>query len=354
VNDSPFVEAVTFLHCIQPCGFCLYHAYTHTALRVVYTTLIHRDASHSSYSSIMLHRGLDSLLPLPFRRSQEEFHGGLPPHDCTQPQLLIVPVHLLTHAQLNTSLLGETLLEENRTSDNPILNLLNEIPNEISEQINDRIGEITARLGIEDWYSAHMLTYCEGQYTPAEVANATVSESDISKNVTECSQSKAMYRFDPTRIIEDALNKSTGIEVTLSDLNWPQDIQDGIRALNALMAAMFVLYIIAICLIFVALLTAVFAVVASGRLSACVNFMVATLAFLAIGLASALVTAVMVKATDIINQYGNDIGVEAHRGSKFLGLTWAATALMFVVLIAWVVEFCVGRRQKKTTYAKAG
>jgi hypothetical protein len=200
-----------------------------------------------------------------------------------------------------------------------------------------------------------MLTYCEGQYTPAEVANATVSQSDISKNVTQCSPERAMYRFDPKAIIQEALNKTTGNEVTLDDLKWPQDIDNGIRALNALMAAMFVLYIIAICLIFVALLAAIFAVLASGRLSACVNFMVATLAFIAIGLASALVTAVMVKATKIINEYGNDIGVEANRGGKFLGLTWAATALMFVVLIAWVVEFCVGRRQtKRTTYAKGG
>src|SRR5690349_19321730 len=123
------------------------------------------------------------------------------------------------------------------------MDLLNKIPNEISEQINDRIGEVTARLGIEDWYSAHMLNYCYGQYTPAEVANATVSESDISKNVTGCSKSQAMYQFDPTRIIEDALNRTTGTEVTLSDLQWPEDIQNGIHALNALMAAMFVLYI---------------------------------------------------------------------------------------------------------------
>ena len=80
----------------------------------------------------------------------------------------------------------------------------------------------------------------------------------------------------------------------------------------------------------------------------------ALLAFIAIGLASALVTAVMVKATDLINQYGNDIGVEASKGNKFLALTWAATGVMFVVVLAWVVEFCVGRRQKRTPYAKHG
>ncbi|KAH5343764.1 hypothetical protein HBI48_213120 [Parastagonospora nodorum] len=261
--------------------------------------------------------------------------------------------HLLT---LNTSLLGETLLSESRPTDtsNPLTNLLNSIPNEISSAINDRIGEITARLGIEDFYSAHMLDYCYGQYTPLEVANATISDDDISKNVTGCSQSQAMYKFDPTRIVEEALNRTTGQRVTLQDLKWPQDIEDGVKALNALMAAMFVLYVIAICLIFVAFVAALFAVIASGRLSACLNFLMALLAFITIGLASALVTAVMVKATDLINQYGNDIGVEASKGNKFLALTWAATGVMFVVVLAWVVEFCVGRRQKRTPYAKHG
>jgi hypothetical protein len=201
-----------------------------------------------------------------------------------------------------------------------------------------------------------MLNYCYGQYTPVEVANATIPHKDISKNITGCSESQAMYKFDPTAIVQEALNRVTQGKVKLSDINWPEDIDDGIRALNALMGAMFVLYVLAICLIFVAMVTAVLAVLASGRLSACVNFLVATLAFLAIGLASALVTAVMVKAADLINEYGKDAGLVASWGSKFLALTWAATGLMFVVLIAWVVEVCVGRRNKKSTtpYSKHG
>lgn len=261
--------------------------------------------------------------------------------------------HLMT---LNTSLLGENLLDENRSSDNSILNLLNEVSNEISEEINDRIGEVTARLGIEDFYSAHMLNYCYGQYEPAEVANSTVSQDDISKNVTGCSKSRAMYRFDPTKIIEDALNRTVGTEVTLSDLQWPEDIQNGTAALNALMAATFVLYVIAICLIFVTLVAALFAVLTSERLSACLNFLIATLAFLAIGLASALITAVIVKGTKVINQYGNDIGIAANWGGKFLALTWAATGLMFIVLLAWSIEFCIGRRRhsRRASYTKHG
>ncbi|KAJ4307841.1 hypothetical protein N0V94_009592 [Neodidymelliopsis sp. IMI 364377] len=260
--------------------------------------------------------------------------------------------HLLT---LNTSLVGQTLLDENSSSSNPLLNLLNEIPNSIASTINDKIGEVTEELGIQDWYSAHMLNYCEGQYTPAEVANATVSQGDIHKNVTGCSKNRAMYKFDPTAILEEALNKTTGLDITLDDLDWPEDIDTGIKTLNALMGAMFVLYCIAIALIFVAMLASILAILMSGRLSACVNFLLSTLAFLAITLASALVTAVIVKASSIINDKGNDIGLQANWGGKFLALTWAATALMLIVALTWVVEFCIGRRHnKQPTYAKHG
>jgi len=253
---------------------------------------------------------------------------------------------------LNTSAVGENLISQaSSDSDSTLSSLWNLIPDSITDgvtdEINEQIDQFRERVGIEDFYSAHMLNYCQGQYEPGEKPNATVSEGEISKNVTECSKSKATYKFNPTEIIQDALNKS-GVDVTLSDLKWPEDLQDGIDALNTLMAAMFVLYVLAICLIFIALVAAAlsFFLSSSSRLTPCVNFLLSTLAFLAIGLASALVTAVMVKGSDVINEHGNAIGLEADRGNKFLALTWAATGLMLVALVAWIVGFCVRPRQK--------
>jgi len=257
---------------------------------------------------------------------------------------------------LNTSAIGENLISTSSSSSSSTLSsLLNLIPDEITDgvtnEINEQIDKFRERVGIEDFYSAHMLNYCEGQYEPGEKPNATLSEKDISKNVTECSKSRATYKFNPTEIIQNALNKS-GVDVTLSDLKWPEDLQDGIDALNTLMAAMFVLYVLAICLIFVTLVAAAISLFLSGssRLTPCVNFLLATLAFLTIGLASALVTAVMVKGTDVINEHGNTIGLEADRGNKFLALTWAATGLMLVALVAWIVGFFM--RPRQTVYSE--
>ena len=251
--------------------------------------------------------------------------------------------HVLT---LNTSMLGQGVLDSD--SDNPITNLLSgvDLPDSITDKIDEGINTVTERLGIEDFYSAHILNYCYGGYTPIETANATVDQDEISKNVTGCTKAKPMFAFDPTEIIQDAIDKS-GVDITLEDLKWPDNIQSGIDALRTVSIATFVLYCISIALIFLCLITAVIAILTSGRLSACLNLMLVTLAFLSIGIASGLVTAVAVKGADVINQYGNDIGIEAHRGGKFLAITWAATALMFITMIVWCLEFCIGHRRNR-------
>ncbi|KAF1975788.1 hypothetical protein BU23DRAFT_579007 [Bimuria novae-zelandiae CBS 107.79] len=259
--------------------------------------------------------------------------------------------HILS---LNVSRLGEGLVEGTIGQDEGTLgSLWDLVPDSIQDDVGEAAGAVADKLGIEDFYSAHLLDYCYGQFTPAEAPNATLDASDISRNVTGCSNSTAMFWFNPTEILERALNNS-GVDVTLSDLKWPQDIQRGLDALRLVSVTAFVLYCIAIGLIFLSFLAALVAVFAAGRLSACVNLLVGILSFLAIGLASALVTAVIEKGADVINKHGSDIGVRADKGKKFMAITWVATALMFVTLLLWVVELCVGRKRKGTYAAKHG
>ncbi|KAF2467539.1 uncharacterized protein BDR25DRAFT_63480 [Lindgomyces ingoldianus] len=253
--------------------------------------------------------------------------------------------HLLT---LNTSRIGENLLNSSTSgnSDNTISNLFHNITNSISNKINDAAGDLAEKLGVDDFYSAHILDYCYGDYVPTPLANATVSSSDIHKNVTRCSNRTAMFHFDPTEALQRSLNQS-GVDITLDDLQWPKDIQNGIDAIKILQETVFVLYCISIGLIFLALIAAFPALIAAGRMAACLNVMVASVAFIAIGLASAIVTAFIVKGSHLINKYGNEIGVEAHRGGRFLAITWAATALMFITLLLWCFETCIGHRRKE-------
>jgi hypothetical protein len=267
---------------------------------------------------------------------------------------LHVKPHPNTISQLNTSRIGYNLLNTTKQGDNPVSSFFHNIENHFSQEINEAAGDIAEELGLDDFYSVHLLDYCYGDYTPGPVPNATLSSKSIHKNLTACSNRTAMYKFDPTQIIQEQLDKS-GVNITLDDLNWPADIQKGINALHIVQTAAFILYCIAIGLIGLSLLFSLPAIFSAGRLAACVNVLVSILAFLAIGLASALITAVMVKGVSVVNKYGKEIGVEAHKGNKFLGITWAATGLMLIAMAWWCFETCLGHRKRAApTYSKQG
>jgi len=54
-----------------------------------------------------------------------------------------------------------------------------------------------------------------------------------------------MYHYDPTATIQRELAEG-GLNISLSDIGWPDDIQDQINDLDTAMDASFVLYCIAI------------------------------------------------------------------------------------------------------------
>jgi hypothetical protein len=119
------------------------------------------------------------------------------------------------------------------------------------------------------------------------------------------------------------------------------------------MAATFIIYCIGIAACGLAILTALIAFFLHGsRLISFGNWGLSFLAFLALAVASIIVTISGTKALDIFNKYGNEIGVYAYRGGKFLALTWSATGIMLIASVLWVAEMCVGRRQQRREYTE--
>jgi hypothetical protein len=180
--------------------------------------------------------------------------------------------------------------------------------------------------------------------------NATVSKKAIHKNVTSCSNRTAMYSFNPRQTLQMELDKSGHGNINLTDLHWPDQVDKGLKALRVASQAMFVLYCIAIAFAGIAAITALLSIFFTGRLSAFINVLVDLLAFLAIGIASAIATAIAVKAADVINKYGNDIGISAQKGGKFMTLTWVATGVMFLASLVWCFDCIAGRREKTGRY----
>jgi hypothetical protein len=143
------------------------------------------------------------------------------------------------------------------------------------------------------------------------------------------------------------------LHINLSDINWPSEIQDGLNALNTALDATFVLYAIGIAAAGCAILASLVACFLHGsRLISFGNWGLATISFLALLIASIIVTVVQSKATKLINKYGNEIGAYAYKGNKYLVLTWVAVAVMFLAMLAWVAEFCVGKRNRGREYTE--
>ena len=76
------------------------------------------------------------------------------------------------------------------------------------------------------------------------------------------------------------------------------------------------------------------------------------MAFLALGIASAISTAIIVKAVNAINKYGHEIGLAATKGKEFIGMTWAATVIMLLASFLWIFECVVGHRRGRSYVGK--
>lgn len=248
---------------------------------------------------------------------------------------------------LNTSRIGKEFFNTTSSnSSNSVVSFFDDIINDVQGEINDKINDVAQDLGLHDFYSAHLLNFCEGYYTPADMPNATISKGDISKNVTNCSNRTAMYNFDPRQMIQRELNESGHGDINLTDLGWPDEVDDAINTLEVASNAMFVLYCIGIAFAGLALISAIISIFFSGRLSAFANIIIDMIAFLAVGIASAIATAIAVKAADVINDKGDRIGISAQKGNKFMILTWVATACLLVASLVWCFDCVVGRRNK--------
>ncbi|GKU03513.1 sur7 protein [Fusarium langsethiae] len=259
-------------------------------------------------------------------------------------------------ARLNTSMIGHNVLDTDSsasTNDNEeddgifgaVKGKWNEVKDDIKGKINDVTGDIADELadtiGISEWYSIHIMATCDGQYKP----NATSPGAGY--NVTECTNSAPEKRFNLTEMLDKQLSVGP-FDLSLADINWPDNIQDSIDLLNKALLATFVLYVIAVGLSGLAMLASLAAFFLFSRRGVnTVNLILASLAALVLLVSSILVTVAGKKGVDKLNDVGDDVGISASIGNKFLGLTWAAAALMIAAVIYWFVHLCLMRRERK-------
>ncbi|CRG86807.1 hypothetical protein PISL3812_03819 [Talaromyces islandicus] len=184
-----------------------------------------------------------------------------------------------------------------------------------------------ADLGLKDFYTVHVLTYCEGSL-----------DSEGQRDVTGCSKRSAPFAFNPAKVLEfkDGFN--------VSDINWPDTITDDFGVMETTTKAMSVLYIIGVAATGVTFLIEILLTQAGGRPSMMAHlfFTVASfssclLSFVSLGVSSSVATVIAVQFVDLINRHGANYGIVALAGSKFLGMTWSAVVLLFFTVVISVI-----------------
>ena len=264
--------------------------------------------------------------------------------------------------KLNISQIGHGSLFNTSDGNGGLLSTLgNDIEQGINNILNDVTSDIASALGLPDFFKVHVTDFCQGTYSP----NATARHAKA--NVTECSNSALGFHFQPTEYVQQHLPSG----VTLDDIHWPSGVTDAEKTLKTISHVMIIFYVIAIALSGLAMITALVSVFFDGRLSALITWLVNVvgfrhhpdftecadrglqLAFAALGVASAVATAVIVIAVDRVNKFTDDVGISATKGGKFLAMTWAATAVMLLASFVSIGQCCVGRRRPKR-YEKEG
>jgi hypothetical protein len=211
-------------------------------------------------------------------------------------------------------------------------------------------SSIAKEIGIADFYVAHSLNYCEGYYVPGPVPNATLSAGQIKMNITNCT-SLGKADFVPGDAIQATLNK-TGTGLTLADLDWNTSIDDKVRQYQKYIKAFLILYAIGTGLSFLAFVLSIVWLFEGHRSVAAITGVLSFLAFLAIGIASALVTVVKILGDNAINKYGKDIGITANTSIKMLGISWAGTACILIATLFGCFGICCGASARRHTHGK--
>ncbi|PSR82490.1 actin cortical patch SUR7/pH-response regulator pali [Coniella lustricola] len=198
---------------------------------------------------------------------------------------------------------------------------------------NDVADKLSKELGIEQFYSIHVLDLCQGNYAP----NATAENAHV--NITSCTKPGSTTAMD----ISTLLNKQLSVgpfNVSLSDLGFTSKLEDKLGKLPSIFEALAALYIVSAIFTGLSMLGAAAALILlpnHGRILVISNLVCSGLGFLFLLIGSLMYT---IGAAEIVkkihSENAKDIGLSVSIGQKFEGLTWAAFALITIAAAYWV------------------
>ncbi|TRX93126.1 hypothetical protein FHL15_005994 [Xylaria flabelliformis] len=201
--------------------------------------------------------------------------------------------------------------------------------NNITDGIAD---EVTKDLGISQWYSLHIMTACEGMFSP------NVSNPSAWYNLTNCTAQQPGLRLNLSEILDHEIQAGP-LKLNLNQLPIPEKVQDAVDIVNNALLALFVFYALAGGLAGLSfLLSLAVLIFLRKRVTKPVvwaNTGIAGLGTFFLLVGSAVITYVNNKGVEEINKAGKDVGISGIKGTKLITLSWITFGLMAFTALYW-------------------
>ncbi|KAL8880000.1 MAG: hypothetical protein Q9192_008113, partial [Flavoplaca navasiana] len=217
----------------------------------------------------------------------------------------------------------------------------NKAKNATAKIVSTFINETIDTLGIQDFYQAHLLTYCEGLYT----------NRGGKRNITYCSNG------NPNRLNDSSVGVNTrkddGPFGFINELHLPDPVSSAMKAVTLLTKLIAVLYGLGLFLLLVSILACAPSIVSSftslaggsTRLRK-VSLGATITAFLCLLLGTILANFLSTKITGFFAS-NEGMGIQADAGENFLGVSIAALVFTGIAITVAAVDLMTGRAASK-------
>lgn len=225
------------------------------------------------------------------------------------------------------------------------------VKNATNDIVTAFVNETIEISDIQDFYVAHLLTYCEGNYTEKGKKNVTFCSNHKPDNNKTSNSSTANNGTLPLPSMDSAFT-------FLNNLHLPDPIEYAFKAMTLIGKIISAFYIVALISLFCSLVAsaclipAYFAPPNLNPLSGgggsskrtilrWLTLLSSACAFFTLLLASTMVHFLVKKLVGLFEAHPH-LGVKAVQGGRFMGCTWAAVIITGIAMMVAVADLVIG------------
>ncbi|ATY63870.1 Actin cortical patch SUR7 pH-response regulator [Cordyceps militaris] len=219
-------------------------------------------------------------------------------------------------------------------------NITDVVTQGIDTFVDDAVAEAKRQLNISDWYSLHVLSTCQGDFTP----NASVSNPG--RHTTSC-VGDVRHRFNIAAVLDQQFQIGNR-NVSLGDLDWTDSIRKRVNGINDNLYALVILMSLAFGLLGATLFST--AAIIAWPTNKCLVLATLILTALAGSIIAGASIAITVQSSSEIrdlNRKTARIGIITTSGEQFLAIIWTLMALTTIVALTWQVLYVLVRRDAR-------